>query len=260
MQNAERALATIRSLVSPPGAYGDGGWGSYLGDGVLLCGVCGGPVRGWSSPYSWDRDLRTSTYNCGTDGCRRVSAPVFGVDGELQRLTRERLSDPGVVAQWQAKRILELDWTVATGRQVWAWLAGSGNARELKRLLDKDLQSTMQALRDRMLAVVTERARLDPAGRGRPIAELAAAHQECGTYKANGRSRQRHDRFWGLLAGNTWFDAVPAVLPNEDPMLWEDWPSTDRDAWRRRELVSIAMNGAQLGLRDGGHLVVPTGS
>lgn len=260
MWNAEQVLATIRSLVSEVGAYNNGGWGSYLGDGVLLCGVCGGPVTGWSSAYHWGRDLRTATYNCGTDGCRRVSVPVFDVDGELQRLTRERLAIPGVVDRWRAKRIQELDWSVATGRQVWAWLADPENARQLTRLAGKDLQPAMRALRDRMLAAVTERARLAPLGWGRPVTELATANHECGTYRSTRRSRERHDRFWGLLAENTWVDTAPAVPPGDDPTLWEDWPSTDRDTWRRRELISIAVNGAQLAVRPAGQIVVPPDS
>jgi hypothetical protein len=261
--NAEQALAAIRSLLSEKAVYGDAGWGSFLGDGMLLCRVCGGPVRGETSAYEWGRDLRTASYRCVTDSCRQVLAPVYIVDGELQRLTRERLSDPAVVDGWRAKRVHEIDWSVATGRQVWAWLADPEHARQLARLAGKDLQPTMQALRDRMVAVATERARLVPSGWGRPVTDLAAASHECGTYRNTRRSRERHDRFWGLLAETTWVDPIPAVHPKDDPTLWEDWASVDTNTPRRRELVSIAVNGVQIGLnptdQHGGHLWVPPG-
>ncbi len=70
----------------------------YLGDGILECAFCNARLTG-VAPKGWYTDPRRASYFCTS--CQEVGALVTVVHREVQYLTRQRLSDPSVIASWR---------------------------------------------------------------------------------------------------------------------------------------------------------------
>ncbi|SDK48358.1 hypothetical protein [Nonomuraea jiangxiensis] len=250
----------------------------YVGDDVLSCPQCQGPLTGGHAASGWYPDPLSASYTCAGPDCAEVHAPVTAVDQELQKLTARRLSRPAIVAVWRERRVTELDEQIETARAVLAWCRDKrgGRLRELVNWLFMAVHlhdNSLDAYAGWLADLVIERAGLSGGTpHGRPLADLSSARSAYVLHRRTkfghtrrqvrralgGRNQHRayeaeldrlRNRYWDLLNATDWRHPGPLPLPTDDKALREDWgrsPTTMTE--RRRSLLLTALGQDQITL------------
>jgi hypothetical protein len=242
-----------------------------IGAGLLHCGTCDGLLYGGHGSRSWAPGT-PARYDCGN--CDAVSVMVHRVDGQLQKLTQQRLEAHEFVRRWRENRATELDARISEGHRIRAWCLDPVNHKQVARVIGGplgiggrgDVAWGLIKLAEQMITQVEERATL--AGRATTgaalLAELPMAEAEytltyhvtrrgflmySKAYKRRRRQltrvvggrkqleahvRHLNDRLWDLLAETQWRDAGPAQLPALDKAMEQDWATSSTTMVRRR--------------------------
>jgi hypothetical protein len=253
--------------------------GNFVGDELLRCGACTGPITGRNPQISAYGNL-DAMYGCGDCDAGKVLVRV--VDAQLQVIAIRYWSNPEPVASWRRERLAAIDSEIAEMLAVGDYARDPRNRKALRRalgrgsnrILDRVLGSgtdepkrSLDALIKRLAELVHERASLSAALDGGPppgaVARLAGLDLLRNEYAVIsdpifarvfpesaavfGDRRQREARvpgaereLWALLHESAWADAAPEPPPTESDVLTMDWArSSTTRVGRRRALLRI---------------------
>lgn len=185
---------------------------AHLGDSVVRCGRCTGPVKGHRHSMSSPNDSHSHGiyYDC-TRNATHLHVPVSHIDETLQTITRQRLSDPMLALRLRARLLVELDEQVALVDKALSWHRASTLRR--RSLVKKRINERSRALDGTKL--------LD-------------------YWFAVPYSLERHHR--QLIRQRDFLNSSPAV----DRVLQADWSLSPGSELRRRQTLLHVAAGADL--------------
>ncbi|MFI7131567.1 hypothetical protein ACIBQ1_38235 [Nonomuraea sp. NPDC050153] len=265
---------TLRKEVAPESGILNEPGASYIGEGLLRCARCEGPVVvGWQDE-GWY--ARSSFYCCPTPDCSRASASIPEVDAELESLTRQYLAEPTVAEAWRAEHLAKLDHWIKLGRTVLPWCCDQRLRRELSRRLAKWQRMYVDEPKELLFWFGTTLAglivdRVIVAGnsmQGRPLAELHNANKQWfASYRSLGSLSRRElrravggrgelkkiddewerlqNRVLDLVQETDWFYSGPPRLPTEQNIMDEPWSQSPGAMGRKRRALMMWALGAR---------------
>jgi hypothetical protein len=258
----------------------------FVGNDLLRCAACDGPVMGAHPPGRWAPDPLRAVYQCVSGDCATIRAPVPAIDRALRALAVRRFSRPEFVTRWRLARLAELGAEIAEAHAVRAYChdqrhridvaleLGGRRRRFGSRVDDERLLGRLSLLNERAVWLVTQRAELSRALDREPVPDGAARLAELKSVLSLHRFHSRHghwqrdglvarmfgtverrealsavleEQLWTLLGRTDWQDAVAAPSPAEDDALAMDWGTSPHTmTGRRRALLEAAVGGDQL--------------